>query len=147
MQGRRKVWKNGGPGGHSITIFCPFVTSYYLPLNDHLMKRVFFSFKINLVERLPPTPESNGPEMRKRERKTKRINMASSSLAPNWWPFQKGECVRPCWRASITFLATYYLYLPIVASGLGLVKRDLGRKYWGENGVWFYLLEGCPKNK
>ena len=34
--------------------------------------------------------------------------MASSSLTPNWWPFQKGECVRPCWRAPITFLATYY---------------------------------------
>ena len=31
----------------------------------------------------PPAPDSNGPEMRKRERKTKRINMASSSLAPN----------------------------------------------------------------
>ena len=133
MQGRRKVWKNGGPGGHSITIFCPFVTSYYLPLNDHLMKRVFFSFKINLVERLPPTPESNGPEMRKRERKTKRINMASSSLAPNWWPFQKGECVRPCWRASITFLATYYLYLLThccIRSGQNRSRSKILRGKW-----------------
>ena len=143
--------KNGGPWGHSITIFCPFLTSYYLPLKCHFNEKGFLLLlkkSGGTIAPLPPIPTALKWEREKeRQRELTWPRAASSSLAPNWWPFQKGECVRPCWRASITFLATYYLYLPIVASGLGVVKTDLGRKYWGENGVWFYLLEGCPKNK
>ena len=57
MQGRRKVWKNGGPGGHSIPIFCPFLTSYYLPLNGHEKGFLLLRKKSGgTIAPLPPIP-------------------------------------------------------------------------------------------